>query len=192
MKKILLINGHPLKNGTNATLLEHYLKGLHERSDVEIRTVWVTDLPMEKFLRVNYYEKKDTDPVIQEQQENILWADHIVMFHPVWWGSLPSLFKAYIENVFTSGFAFKYNNGRPTGLLSGKTSHIITTCDTPPWIYRYFFLSPSVNELKNRTLEFCAIKVTKVFVFGSVISSSDETKNTWFKKVYTLGKNLSQ
>lgn len=191
MKKILVINGHPKKDSFSSSIVEHYKKGAKE-AGAELREIVVTDLPIEKYLRYDHYSGSDVGEEIKNAQKDITWAEHIVFVHPVWWGSMPALLKCFIDMVFASGFAFRYKSGSamPEQLLKGKTGHVITTMDTPFFIYKYFFGSPSINQLKDRTLKFCGVSPTKVTYFGPMQSSTDEKRGKFLEKVYNLGKNL--
>ncbi len=40
---------------------------------------------------------------ILRSQEWIQWADHLISAHPIWWSSMPSLMKGWIDRVFTLG-----------------------------------------------------------------------------------------
>lgn len=189
MKKILAINGHPNKNSFNNALFENYIKGAEE-SGADVRKINVTDLPLENSLRAC-----GTEPIsdeIKKVQADILWAEHIVFFHPVWWASFPAIFKCFIDQVFTAGFAYKYSKGNPipAKLLKGRTAHIILTLNTPIFVYRYIFGSPSVRQLKNRVLSFCGIGPTKATYIGPLVDSTEEQRKKFLNKVYLLGKSL--
>ena len=56
----------------------------------------------------NYDEYcSDEDDVIMARNE-ITSAEHIVFIFPLWWGSFPAVMKAFIDRIFTPGFACKY------------------------------------------------------------------------------------
>jgi len=192
MKKILIINGHPKKDSFSSALAKNYKKGAIE-SGAEVKEIIVTNLPLENYLRYDHFSGKDVGKEISDSREKIAWADHIVFVHPVWWGSMPAILKCFIDMVFSSGFAFKYKegSGMPEKLLKGRTARIITTMDTPYFIYSYFFGSPSINQLKSRTLEFCGISPVKVSHFGPVQSSNELQRKIFLEKVYQQGKNLN-
>ncbi len=191
MKKILIINGHPKKGSFSSLIVEQYIKGAKE-AGAELREINVTDLPIENYLRYDHYGKSELGLEIKNSQDDVEWAEHIVFVHPVWWGSMPAILKCFIDVVFASGFAFRYKAGSkmPEKLLKGKTARIITTMDTPYFIYKYLFGAPSVNQLKSRTLEFCGISPIKVSYFGPVQSSTDKKRNIFLGEVFELGKRL--
>ncbi len=192
MKKIVIINGHPKKGSFNSALLTKYVQGAQE-TGAEIREIHAFDIPLEKYLRYDHFSHDVVGEEITNCQKDIAWADHIVFFHPVWWGGMPSILKCFIDMVFAAGFAFKYRENLPIPekLLKGKTAHIVTTLDTPVFIYKYFFGAPSVNQLKSRTLEFCGVSPVKVTYIGPIQHSKEETRKVFLNEVYSLGKKLS-
>ncbi|HEX3011259.1 MAG TPA: NAD(P)H-dependent oxidoreductase [Syntrophomonadaceae bacterium] len=64
---------------------------------------------------------------IRQEQEDIAWADLVVMISPVWWYSVPAMLKGYIDRVFSLGFAYEYTSNGPRGMLTGKKGLLITT-----------------------------------------------------------------
>ncbi|WP_312117144.1 NAD(P)H-dependent oxidoreductase [Brevibacillus reuszeri] len=64
---------------------------------------------------------------IASEQTIITDADLLVMIYPVWWWSAPAILKGYIDRIFTNGFAFRYAENGPVGLLQNKQAIVITT-----------------------------------------------------------------
>jgi putative NADPH-quinone reductase len=189
MKKILIINGHPNPESFNAALVaayEHAMLNQH----VEVKVLNIHELNFEPSLKYGYAKRMEVEADIVKSQELISWADHMVWFHPVWWGGLPALTKGFIDRVFTPGFAFKYRENSVwwDKLLSGKTARIITTLDQPAFFYRMMFGRPSVNQLKKSTLQFCGVKPVKVSYFGPIRNSSLEQRAKMLLEVGKLAQ----
>ncbi|KQL49011.1 NAD(P)H-dependent oxidoreductase [Brevibacillus choshinensis] len=64
---------------------------------------------------------------ILEEQELIKDSELLIMIYPVWWWSEPAILKGYIDRVFTDGFAFRYEEKGPVGLLTNKQAIVFTT-----------------------------------------------------------------
>jgi NAD(P)H dehydrogenase (quinone) len=64
---------------------------------------------------------------VEEEQVLVTDADLLVMIYPVWWWSPPAILKGYLDRVFTDGFAFRYGDDGPVGMLSGKQALVFTT-----------------------------------------------------------------
>lgn len=187
MKKILLINGHPNPESLNAAFVQAYKEAL-DNKEVEVKVLAIHAMNFEPSLKFGYMKRMEVESDILLAQELITWADHLVWFHPVWWGGLPALTKGFIDRVFTPGFAFKYRDNSVwwDKLLTGKTARIITSLDQPAIYYRMMFGRPSVNQLKKSTLQFCGIKPVKVSYFGPIRNSSEVQRRKMIAKVEKL------
>ena len=190
-KKILLINGHPNKGSFNAAIANAYKEGV-EGTDAQLRMITIAELDFDPNLRYGYRKRMELEPDLVQAQEAILWADHLVWVHPVWWGGLPALTKGFIDRVFLPGSAFKYRENSVfwDKLLKGRSAHIITTLDQPGWYYRFFFGRPSVNQLKRSTLQFCGISPVKVSYIGIVKTADENKRKRWLDKVRKMGTAL--
>jgi NAD(P)H dehydrogenase (quinone) len=191
-KKILIINGHPNKDSFNFGLVEAYRKG-SELAHAEIQEIVIADLKFNPNLQFGYQKRTELEPDLLEAWEKILWADHLVWIHPVWWGGLPAITKGFIDRLFLPGFAFQYreNSSFWDKLLKGKTAHIITTLDQPGWFYRFYFRRPSVNQLKRSTLQFCGIRPVKVSYIGVIKGSTPNMRELWLKKAENWGRKTN-
>ena len=107
MKKILIINGHPYPESFNAALVSAYEHAILNQN-VEVKVLNIHELDFEPSLTYGYTKRMEVEADIVKSQELISRADHMVWFHPVWWGGLPALTKGFIDRVFAPGFAFKY------------------------------------------------------------------------------------
>ncbi len=193
MKKILVINGHPNAGSFNRALTDAYLLGV-KKANTEVRVLTIAELNFNPSLQFGYQQRMELEPDLKEAQESILWADHLVWVHPVWWGGLPSITKGFIDRVFLPGFAFKYRENSVwwDKLLTGKTARIITTLDQPGWYYRLAFGRPSVNQLKKSTLQFCGIKPVKVTYIGPIRLPTAEARTKMLQKITVLGEQEGQ
>ncbi|RKE52617.1 NAD(P)H-dependent oxidoreductase [Sphingobacterium detergens] len=190
-KKILIINGHPNRESFNFGIAATYQDGAEE-SGAEVRSINIADLNFNPNLQFGYQKRTELEPDLLQAWEDILWAEHLVWVHPVWWGGLPAIMKGFIDRLFLPGFAFQYRENSLfwDKLLKGKSARIITTLDQPGWYYALVYGRPSVNQLKRSTLLFCGISPVKVTYIG-IIKTSDTTKrNKWLYKIKQLGQKL--
>lgn len=192
MKKILIIQGHPDKESYCYALSEAYHKGAQE-SGAEVKIIYTGELEFNPNLSFGYRRRTELEPCLQKAQEDIRWAEHIVMVFPVWWGSVPAVFKGFLDRVFLPGFAFQK---RPDSvwwdkLLKGRTGRIISTMDQPPWYYRLNYKMPSNNAIKKLTLEFCGIKPVKVVNIGPIRHSKADFRKKWLEKTQALGRKMN-
>ena len=188
-KKILLINGHPDSESFNAALLNAYRKGLTE-TDAEVKEIIVNDLDFNMNLQFGYRKRTDLEPDLIASQEKIQWANHIVLFYPVWWGSIPAILKGFFDRVLLPGFAFekRENSVWWDKKLTGKSARIICTLDQPTWYYSFKYSAPSHKAVKKMTLQFCGINPVKITSIGPLRLSKENFRKKWLAKVEALGK----
>ncbi|MCI3939071.1 NAD(P)H-dependent oxidoreductase [Chryseobacterium aahli] len=191
MKNILIINGHPNRESFNFGIMNAYREGA-EKAGAKVQQIIIADLQFDPNLKYGYQKRTDLEPDLLEAWEKILWADHLVWVHPVWWGGFPAIMKGFIDRLFLPGLAFKYRENSVwwDKLLAGKTAHIITTMDQPGWYYRMFFGRPSINQLKKSILEFCGVKPVKVTIIGIIKTSDEKQRRKWMDKVRISGMKL--
>lgn len=189
MKKILIINGHPNRASFNFGIAKAYQEGALQ-AGAEVKEIIIADLNFNPNLQFGYQKRMELEPDLVDAWDKILWADHLVWIHPVWWGGLPAIMKGFIDRLFLPGFAFKYRENSVwwDKLLKGKTAHIITTLDQPALYYRLFFSRPSVNQLKKSVLEFCGVKPVKVTYIGIIKTSDIRKRALWLNKITQLAK----
>ena len=127
---VLLINGHQRWEGfaegkLNQTIIDETQKQL-TNAGYEVKTTIV-----------------ESGYGIAEELDKYKWADAVFVQTPVYWMSVPHLFKKYIDEVFTSGIgeilctddgrtrsdlSKKYGSG---GLMNGKKYMLSTTWNAP-------------------------------------------------------------
>ncbi len=186
--KILLINGHPDKESYNYALAEAYKKGALA-SKAEIRQINIGELDFNPNLEFGYRKRTELEPDLIHAQESIKWANHIVWFYPLWWGSVPAIMKGFLDRVLLPGFAFQKREGSVwwDKLITGKTSRIICTMDQPTWYYRWINKRPSHVAMKKLTLNFIGIKKVTITSIGPLRLSKPEFREKWLAKIEKLG-----
>jgi putative NADPH-quinone reductase len=191
MKNILIINGNPNKESLNAAMAWSYFEGANQSSK-NVELIHLSDLEFDPNMHNGYNVKQELEYDIKLMQGKIKQADHIVWVFPHWWGSVPAILKGFIDRTFLPDFAFKYSVGSPIPkkLLRGKSSRMIITMDTPPFIYKFFFGAPVFNMMKKRVLKFSGFNPVKITTFGPVRTSKEKVRSNWIEKVYHLGVNL--
>jgi putative NADPH-quinone reductase len=192
MKKILIINGHPREESFTKSIIQSYILGVSEHNNSEIKEIVIRDLDFNPNLQFGFKKRMELEPDLLKSLEKIMWCDHMVWVHPVWWGGLPSLTKGFIDRLFLPGLVFSYKENSVwwDKLLKGKTGRIIYTLDQPTYFYWLIYNQPSINQLKKTTLEFCGVKPVKTTGFGPIKNSTEKQRLKWLNKVYLLGKSM--
>ncbi len=189
MKNILIINTHPDKASFSSALAQSYHEGA-KSSGANAELIHLSDLKFDPILHQGYKVIQELEPDLMLMQQKIKDASHIVFVTPVWWGSVPALFKGFLDRTFLPGYAFKYrkNSSLWDKLLKGRTARIIVTSDGPVWWNLWMYKDPTINMLKKSVLEFCGFKV-KVTKLGSVKTLKKEELARALSKVRKLGSS---
>ncbi|QKT04741.1 NAD(P)H-dependent oxidoreductase [Ectothiorhodospiraceae bacterium 2226] len=189
--KVLVILGHPRNDSLCAALAQAYARGARE-SGATVREIALGDIDFDPTVHTPSPRQQPLEPDLARAQAAVAWADHLVFVYPNWWGTMPALLKGFLDRVFTPGFAFR-ERPRHTGfepLLRGKTAQLISTMDTPPWVYRWILRAPGTNGLRRATLGFCGIRTTDTRTFGPVNSSTAAQRRAWLTRAEEQGRAL--
>lgn len=187
MKKILIINGHPVKNSYGSALAEAYFQGA-EKNNYNVKKINICEMDFNPNLIFAYKKHMEPEPDIKDAIHQMKEADHIVWVFPIWWQGTPALLKGFIDRTFLPDIAYDMKNRKlPKKLFKGKSSRIIVTCDTPKWYSILFLKNPALNQLKRGTLYFTGIKPVKVTYISPIRNSSDKFRDGWLNKVNSIG-----
>lgn len=186
-KRILVLAANPNKGSFTNFLAETYANSAKKNNDVQLLTI--PDMEFNLDLSAGYTEAHSLEDSLKAFQASLEWCEHLVIFTPLWWGSLPAKLKGLIDRTFLPGFAFQYEKGKllPKQLLQGKTARVIMTMDTPPWYYSLIQGAPAIKQLKTATLKFVGFNSVKSKMIGPIISSTKESRSKWINDVAKLG-----
>lgn len=189
--RILVVQGHPdaSTNHYCHALADAYIKGAHETGH-EVNQLVVSKLEFPVLHSKEEWENDEPSKDIRKAQSDIDQADHIVIFYPLWLGSMPALLKAFFEQVLRPGFAIDIkNNGKGwERRLSGKSARIVITMGMPAMIYRWYFRAHSLKNLERNILGLCGIKPIKEILIGMVEEENDAKHKKWLDKMHALGR----
>ena len=181
---IYILLAHPDASSLNGALANAY-QSAAEQMGHEVRRQNLGEMEFDPILWKGYKQMPGLEPDLRQAQENILWCQHWAIFYPVWWGSVPALFKGFIDRTLYSGFAYKYHDNDPLWdkLLKGRSAHVFTTSDAP-WYWIYFqYRNSDINMVKRATLQFCGVNPVKVTRFSRVRWRDEKTLEGWVASV---------
>jgi len=192
-KNILLLLGHPSRNSFCKGLLDAYQKGA-ESAGARCKTISISNLNFDINLSDGYKtsEAIKLEDDLVNSQKLILWADHVVLVYPNWWGFMPAITKGFIDRILLPGFAFKNHSGKnfPEKLLKGKSMRIMVTMDTPKWWFFLVYRASQFQILKDIVFGYVGFAPIRFSTFGFIRKSTDKRRTTWLRQAEHLGKRL--
>lgn len=188
-RRITIIQGHP---DPQATHLDHALAAAYaqaaEATGHSIRQIAVAELDF-PLLRSKADWDREAPDGIRQAQEAIAWAEHLVIFYPLWLGGMPALLKGFLEQVMRPGFAFSQPAPGSMGkkLLTGRSARIVVTMGMPAFVYRWYFHAHSLKSLERNILAFVGIKPVMVNLFG-MVEGKAARREQWLALMRELGR----
>ena len=115
----------------------------------------------------------DKEPVpggLAAAQQDIAWAQHLVIVFPLWLGDMPALLKGFLEQVARPGFAFGSGerNAFTSKGLRGRSARLVVTMGMPAFVYRWYFAAHSIRSLRRNVLNFVGIAPVTTTLIGGV------------------------
>lgn len=188
IENTLIITAHPSEHNLTIGIKDIFLK----EKELQGNKVEVIDLYSDKQLPFVAYKTNDDLKNLSDEvlyyQEKVTWADEIVFVYPFWWGTTPAILKNWIDAVLTMGYAAKYgDDGRPVGLLQGKSVRIISTSGAPTFIYCLNGIRRANKKIWKQTIvEFCGMKFEGYHLFGGM-----DTKGKNVEKMFASVKKIA-
>lgn len=195
MTRILVVIGTPLPD-----TLTHALAGAYAAAarggGAEVRVIDLARDPIpdhprhrDELRAPRTDADRPLDPAVARYVDDVAWADHLAVFHPQWWGTMPAALKAFIDRVFLSGFAFRYRERSPLPerLLTGRTARMVMTMDSPRSWNRLVYRGAAEASLTRATFGYCGIRTIGITRLTPVRFSSPATRTTWIARVAHLG-----
>ena len=189
VRKVLVITGHPRGASLCAALADAYAQGARE-AGMEVRALDLGTLCFDPDVHTVSPLEQPLEPDLAHAWDCIRWADHLLLAFPAWWGVGPAKLYGFFDRVLLPGQAFREQEGRFEGLLGGRTAHLVTTMDMPPWVYRLIYRAPGHTAMKRSILGFCGIAATRTLAFGPVKDSSPAQRAAWLLRAKSLGESL--
>jgi putative NADPH-quinone reductase len=130
----------------------------------------------------------DNSPVIERLCNELIKSNGMVIVHPNWWGQPPAILKGFVDKVFRSGIAYKFNKGDngegvPKGLLNYKAALVFNTSDTLSQREKEVFGDPLELIWKKCIFEFSGVTNFYRQTFGIIANSTKMQRENWLLEV---------
>jgi putative NADPH-quinone reductase len=189
-RRILILQGHPDPDACHFghALASHYVDGARTAGH-EVRSVQVARLDFPLLRTKKDWEAGPLPAALVDAQRAIEWAEHIVVFFPLWLGDMPALLKGFLEQVVRPGFAIAgaSRGGMGQKLLGGRSARVVVTMGMPALVYRWYFQAHSVALLERNVLGFVGIGPIHRTMIGMVEGMSAEQRKRWLDRLHDLG-----
>jgi putative NADPH-quinone reductase len=193
-QRILVIQGHPDPAGGHLChlLADAYAAGAEEAGR-DLRSVDVARLDFPLLRSAAEWKQGALPPGLQAAQDDIGWAQHLVLIFPLWLGDMPALLKGFLEQVARPGFAFKPGVDNPFAakVLTGRSARIVATMGMPALVYRAYFRAHSIKSLERNILGFVGIAPVNETLIGGVDQLGAEGVAKWQNRLRALGRDAS-
>jgi putative NADPH-quinone reductase len=159
--RVLVIYCHPVAESfaaaAHATVLETLASGGHEVTDVDLYAEGF-DPVMSRQDRLDYLNTARNIRPVRKYDEQLAWAEAIVLIYPAWWYGMPAMLKGYFDRVWLPGVAFDVTpDGRveTDRLQRIRRIVVVTTYGGPWWMVRLAIGDPARKLIARAVKALC-------------------------------------
>jgi len=190
-KNVFILFGSTDKESFCGAMADAYEAGAREAGHT-VKRVNLGELQFDPILHKGYKVIQQLEPDLQLVQTYMKWADHVVVFYPNWWGTMPAILKGMWDRMFLPGFAFRFQKEgilRGIGwekLLVNKSASVFISMNVYPILARILYGDNS-NEIKQNILEFAGFSPVHLMKVGPVERMKPAKLDALKKKAIKLG-----
>jgi len=193
MTRILVLDGHPAEGAFCGALAQSYAdQAQQEGHDVKVRRL--SQMTFDPDFGVSSFrDPKPLEPDLEAVWDDIVWCQHLVLAHPLWWGGLPAKLKGLFDRIMLPGSAYQYVKGKPLPekLLKGRTAQVLVTSDTPGWYFRWIYGAGVKKQTEKQILGFCGLKSKGYHMFSPIRGSQDTGRAKMLARAADLGRRAA-
>ena len=188
MRQVIIINADINKGETTQALIDAYRTGA-ESSDAQVRDIVIADL---KFNPNKQLPNRiaEPEPDLTEAIEKLKWANHIVVFCPVFKESINFKIKGFFDRIFLPDQVFVVNQPNFSNDFRGRSARIVSILDEAAWNDWQTTQKATYLSIKRSVLEKCYIQPVHTSAIGHLYSLENEYAQKWLKKLYSFGSKL--
>jgi putative NADPH-quinone reductase len=192
-KRVLIIQGNPDPAGGH---FGHALAAAYGKSASaaghEVRQLEVAKLEFPLLHSAGEWTSGKPPQAIADAQADVLWAQHLAIFFPLWLGDMPAVLKGFFEQLLRPGFAVDEVERGMLGKkkLAGRSARVVVTMGMPSAFYSLYYRAHSVKSLKRNILEFCGIEPVRTSLIGMVGHGGGEHEE-WLAEMEDLGRKAA-
>ncbi len=184
-RRIVLIQGHPDVSGNHYchALAEAYAKAALAAGHA-VRRIDVAALNFPWLRSKVEWESAGPPEVLEQAAGDLLWAEHVVLFFPLWLGTVPAVLKAFFEQVLRPDGRSGAESLR--GRLANRSVRVVVTMGMPALFYRLYFASHGVKGFTRGVLAFVGMGPIRISYIG-LVERSAVARARWLVRLGHLG-----
>ena len=190
MSRIAIIVGHARKDTFCEALGEAYRRGA-EAAGHKATLFVMSKMMFDPILHEGFTKIQTLEPDLQAAHDVIMQANHLVFIFPLWLGTLPAIFKGFLERVLQPDLVEPSKKGKFTKILNGKSAHIIMTMGMPGFIYRWYFGAFALRMLKRSILGFVGVSPIRTTIHGMIEAVSQKKRQSWLADAEAMGRKAA-
>jgi NAD(P)H dehydrogenase (quinone) len=187
MSRIVIIVGHAQTGTYCDALADAYRRGAIEAGH-QTALVSTATMAFDPVLRGGYRELQPLEPDLIAARDAIRAADHMVLIFPLWLGTLPAIFKGFLERVIQPDVFEPAKTGQFVTPWKGKSARIVMTMGMPGFLYRWYYGAHALKMLKRHILGFLGVRPIRSTIHGAVADVSPERRARWLSDMEALGR----
>lgn len=189
--RIVIIQGHPDPAGGHLchALADSYARGATAAGH-EVRVLDVAKLDFPILRTPADFETGTPAASIRAAQDDIRWAQHLMIIHPLWHSGMPALLWGFFEQTFRYGFFAERSTPEkrwPKRLLLGRSAHVVITMGMPALFYRWFMGSHGLKMFTGGVLWWAGITPARSTLIGSAGGMTNSKAKVWMERLRADG-----
>lgn len=186
-KNIFVLFGNPDSASFTGSLADAYVRAA-EHAGHQVRRMNIEEMRFDPVLHKGYKEIQELEPDLKTMQEQVRWAQHVVVIYPNWWCSMPAKLKGMFDRAWLPGFAFNFDKETKAVIprLTGKTARVVVVAGSQSPFMTWWKYGDFTNEISRGILGFAGFDVS-VTTFGPCDHCTPGERETWLKQVEALG-----
>jgi len=187
MARIAIVVGHARTGTFCEALGESYRNGASAAGH-DAQLFVTSRLAFDPVLREGFERVQPLEPDLAAASRALHEADHIVLIFPLWLGTLPAIFKGFLERVLQPDLVVPSKEGRFPKLLDGKSARVVVTMGMPGLVYRWWYGGHAVSMLRRNILGFMGAAPVRTMIYGSIETVGLEGRQRWLSEMEAMGR----
>lgn len=182
MKKIFVLMYQPKEKSDKEIYLTTFIEQSKKNGN-EVRVLNINDIEIDYLKMENNLPAKYLTSELKEAQDNIIWADQLVLVYSVWCLNIPAKLKSFIERIFQADILVKNGKMGPEPILKNKTMVLIQSYGMPKFIMKYFYSDLTYKFVKVVFELWCGFKIVKRFDIDLVDNITEQKQKKFISEI---------